>query len=124
MATINAKQDRQMPGTFPGQTRSGTTASMTGTTSTQVIAAPGAGLRLYVTSVTVVNSHATQSTLVSLQDGSGGTALWHGAARADYGGTVITFPTPIRLSVNTALFCVNLTTGAATRVSATAYTAQ
>jgi hypothetical protein len=38
------------------------TSAMTGTTSTSLIAAPGSGLRNYITQITVSNAHATQGT--------------------------------------------------------------
>lgn len=98
------------------------TTSMTGTTSTSLIAAPGAGLRNYITQITVSNAHATVGTDIAIQDGSGGTTLYTIPAAAVYGGAVITFPTPLRQpTANTALFCANVTTGASTKVSASGY---
>lgn len=98
------------------------TSAMTGTTSTSLIAAPGAGLRNYITQITVSNAHATVGTDVAIQDGSGGTTLYTIPAAAVYGGAVITFPTPLRQpTANTALFCANVTTGASTKVSASGY---
>src|SRR5207237_3720237 len=69
------------------------TTAMTGTTSTSLIAAPAAGLRNYITQITVSNSHATVGTDVIIQDGSGGATLYTIPAAAVYGGAVITFPT-------------------------------
>jgi hypothetical protein len=98
------------------------TTAMTATTSTSLIASPGAGLRNYITQITVSNSHATVGTDVAIQDGSGGTVLYTIPAAAVYGGGAITFPTPLRQpTVATALFCVNVTTGASTKVSASGY---
>lgn len=98
------------------------TTAMTGTTSTSLIAAPGAGLRNYITQITVSNAHATVGTDVAIQDGSGGTTLYTIPAAANYGGAVINFPTPLRqTTANTALFCANVTTGASTKVSASGY---
>lgn len=98
------------------------TSAMTGTTSTSLIAAPGAGLRNYITQITVSNAHATVGTDVAIQDGSGGTTLYTIPAAAVYGGAVLTFPTPLRQpTTNTAIFCVNVTTGASTKVSASGY---
>lgn len=111
-----------LPYANPENFVSGATASMTATTSTSLIAAPGAGLRNYITSVVVSNSHATVGTDVHLQDGSGGTVLMVIPAAAVYGGATINLPVPLRQpTANTALFCVNATTGAATRVSAVGY---
>lgn len=62
----------------------GTTAAMTGITSTQVIAATTSKVT-YVMSIHCNNSSAT-ATLVSIQDGSGGTTLDTLAANSTYGG--------------------------------------
>lgn len=98
------------------------TTSMTGTTSTSLIAAPGVGLRNYITTIIVSNAHATVGTDVVIQDGSGGTTLLTIPAAAVYGGAVITLPTPLRQpTTNTALFAQNVTTGASTKVSAVGY---
>lgn len=98
------------------------TSAMTGTTSTSLIAAPAAGLRNYITQITVSNSHATVGTDVIIQDGSGGTTLYTIPAAAVYGGAVVTFPTPLRQPTTaTAIYCANVTTGASTKVSASGY---
>lgn len=98
------------------------TTAMTGTTSTSLIAAPGAGLYNYITQVTVSNAHATVGTDVTLQDGSGGTAFYTIPAAAVYGGAAIQFNPPLRQPTsNTALYCVNITTGASTKVSASGF---
>jgi hypothetical protein len=98
------------------------TSAMTGTTSTSLVAAPAAGLRNYLTQITVSNSHATVGTDIVIQDGSGGTTLYTIPAAAVYGGAVITFPTPLRQPTTaTAIFCANVTTGASTKVSASGY---
>lgn len=98
------------------------TSAMTGTTTTSLIAAPAAGLRNYITQITVSNSHATVGTDVIIQDGSGGTTLYTIPAAAVYGGAALTFPTPLRQPTTaTAIFCANVTTGASTKVSASGY---
>jgi hypothetical protein len=98
------------------------TSAMTGTTSTSLLAAPGAGLRNYITTIIVSNSHATVGTDVIIQDGSGGTTLMTIPAAAVYGGAVITLPTPLRQpTANTALYCANVTTGSSTKVSVVGY---
>ncbi len=99
------------------------TTAMTGTTSTSLVAAPGAGLRNYLTTIIVSNSHATVGTDVIIQDGSGGTTLMTIPAAAVYGGAAIPLPTPLRQPTTaTAIFCANVTTGASTKVSAVGYT--
>ena len=98
------------------------TTSMTGTTSTSLISAPGAGLYNYITQVTVSNAHATQGTDVALQDGNGGTTFYTIPAAAVYGGAAITFNPPLKQPTsNTALYCANITTGASTKVSASGF---
>lgn len=47
------------PFTSPSNFVSGTTSAMTGTTSTSLLAAPASGLRNYITTIVVSNSHAT-----------------------------------------------------------------
>lgn len=111
-----------LPYANPENFVSGLTAAMTGTTSTSLLAAPAAGLRNYITHVLISNSHATVGTFVTLQDGSGGTALYTGYAAAVGGGFSITFPTPLRQPTTaTALFVVNVTTGANVIASASGY---
>ena len=98
------------------------TSAMTSTTSTSLVAAPAAGLRNYITTIIVTNSHATVGTDVIIQDGSGGTTLLTIPAAAVYGGAVITLPTPLRQPTTaTALYCANVTSGANTKVSAVGY---
>lgn len=98
------------------------TTSMTGTTSTSLVAAPGAGLRNYITTIIVSNAHATVGTDIVIQDGSGGTTLLTIPAAAVYGGAVINLPVPLRQpTTNTAIYCANVTTGASTKASAVGY---
>lgn len=100
------------------------TTAMTGTTSTSLVAAPGASLRNYITTIVVSNSHATVGTDVVIQDGSGGATLMTIPAAALYGGGVISLPAPLRQpTANTALFCANVTTGSSTKVSAVGFKA-
>lgn len=98
------------------------TTAMTATTSTSLVAAPAAGLRNYITTIIVSNSHATVGTDVIIQDGSGGTTLMTIPAAALYGGAVINLPVPLRQPTTaTAIYCANVTTGASTKVSAVGY---
>lgn len=111
-----------LPYANPENMVSGTTAAMTGTTSTSLIAAPASGLRNYITNITCVNSHATVGTLVTVQDGSGGTALYTLAAGSLFGGASVTFPVPLRQPTTaTALYVADVTTGANVICSATGY---
>ena len=98
------------------------TSAMTGTTSTSLIAAPASGLRNYITTIIVSNSHATVGTDIIIQDGNGGTTLMTIPAAAVYGGAVINLPVPLRQPTTaTAIYCANVTTGASTKVSAVGY---
>jgi hypothetical protein len=96
--------------------------AMTGTTTTSLIAAPAAGLRNYITQITVSNSHATVGTDILIQDGSGGTTLYVIPAAAVYGGATLTFPTPLRQPTTaTAIYAANVTTGSSIKISASGY---
>lgn len=111
-----------LPYANPENFVTGTTAAMTGTTSTSLVASPGGSLRNYITQISCVNSHATVGTFVTVQDGSGGTALLTLAAAAVYGGETVSFPTPLRQPTTaTALFVADVTTGANVICSATGY---
>lgn len=98
----------------------GTTSAMTGTTSTSLIASAGGSLRNYAW-VSCVNSHATVGTFVTIQDGSGGTALATVAAAANYGGQIDATPIPIKSTAATGIFVANVTTGANVICSARGY---
>jgi hypothetical protein len=98
------------------------TTAMTGTTSTSLVAAPGVNSRNYITNITCSNAHATVGTDIVMQDGSGGTTLYHVPAAPNYGGGSINFATPLRQpTLNTAMFVANVTTGASTKCSASGY---
>jgi hypothetical protein len=113
-----------MPYDIPENYVSGTTASMTGTTSTSLVASPGASLRNYITNITCSNSHATVGTNVLVQDGSGGTTLFVIPAAALYGGAVVTFPFPLRQPTTaTALYVQNEVTASAVKCSANGFKA-
>lgn len=78
-------------------------ASATDTTSTSVVAASGdAGLKTYITNVQISNTGAT-TVLVTLQDGSGGTAVGYLIAPAG-GGGIVHYQTPLVTTANTALY--------------------
>lgn len=98
---------------------SGSTSNITGTSDTAVIAAPGASLYLYITSVNVSNSSAN-AVWVNIKDGAT-------TKRTVYLGAGLTialeFPTPLKLTVNTALNVASETGVTAIRASATGYTA-
>lgn len=72
-------------------------------TAVTVKAAAGAGIRNYVTSVQIINSHATISTEIMIVDGAAGTVLWRGWAQAAGGGIACKFDPPLRGTANTLL---------------------
>lgn len=98
----------------------GVTANMTGTADTACIAAPGAGVRLYITSITVTNTSATP-TLVAVKDGS--TIIDYIMAGATTGYNDKQYPTPLKLTANAALNFANVTTGAAVFATAQGFKA-
>jgi hypothetical protein len=112
-----------LPYSNPENFISGITGSaMTSTTSTQLIAAPGSGLRNYVTHIVCSNSHVTVGTDVDVRDGNGGTVLYTLPAAAVYGGASIPLPTPLRQpSTNVRLDVANVTSGASVRCAASGY---
>lgn len=110
---------------YPGSPVSGATAAMTGVISTQVLAAPAAGLRNYVTSFVISNSHGSVSTDVEVLDGNGGAVLMTIPAACLYGGAVIALPTPLKQPTSaTRLDLRNTITGASVKGSAVGFTAQ
>lgn len=99
---------------------SGVTAAMTGTTSTQLIAAVTSN-KIYLTSITCGNSHATVGTFVNVQDGSGGTTLWTLPAAITYGGAVNNIVPPVATTAGNGVFVVDATTGANVICSGSGY---
>jgi hypothetical protein len=94
-----------LPYANPENFFSASPANVTTTTSTLLIASPGAGLRYYITQITVSNKHLTAGTDVLIQDGNGGATLYAIPAASLWGGAVLTFPTPLRQpTVATALY--------------------
>jgi hypothetical protein len=101
---------------LPENTFTGVSAAdIVDTTSTQVVAAGGVGIRRYISAISVSNMHATVATRVDILDGA--TVVWTGPAAANGGGYTITFPQQIRCSANTAINAQCGTTGAAVRVA-------
>jgi hypothetical protein len=102
---------------------SGVTSAITDTTATQVIAAQGSGVIIYLTSLLVTNSDADTGTVVNITDGNAGTVMWSGYAAKEGGGFAVTFPAPLKFTANTALYCACVTTGSTTIVSAAGFKA-
>lgn len=94
---------------------SGTLATdLTDTTLTTVVAAPGAGLRTYITHITVTNSHATTGTVVKIINNS--VTIYRNFAKAG-GGFSYPLVEPLRGAVNTTWQIQCETTGAAVQCS-------
>lgn len=100
---------------------SGKTAAITGTSNTEVIAAPGAAISLYITTLIFTNSHASTGTEIVVKDGT--TELFRVYAKASESSFAINFPTPLKLSINTALNAANITTSSNTYVAAVGFKA-
>jgi len=96
---------------------SGVTSAITGTTNTEVIAAQGSGVRIYVTHVLVTNSHASVGTVVHIK--SADDIIYTGFAAPGGGGFAISFgdKVPLRSGVNEAINAACVTTGSNTFVS-------
>lgn len=94
---------------------------ITNTTASAVIAAQGAGIRVYVTQVTVTNSHATVGTFVNVLEGTN--VIFVGYAAPLGGGFTATFPTPLRGGANAAINIQAVTTGASFRGAVSGYKA-
>lgn len=109
---------------YPTLIQGGITTAMTATTST----AFGGGFTntasnyIYITDCQTSNGSTTVSTDILLQDGSGGTTVAvlpaPAAAVAGTGGNggSYSWRSPLKLSVNTALYAANVTTGSSTKV--------
>lgn len=79
-----------------------TYASVAVATNTQVIAAPGAGLSIYVTDMEGSNAAATATT-VTFYEGAGTTARYTRVMAAGGGGFATNLNSPWKLPANTAL---------------------
>jgi len=90
------------------------------TTDVVLAAAAGAGLRRYVTSVSLSNNSAT-ATEVVLKDGA--TIIWRGHLPANAPNSEIVFTNPLKTTANAALNFACITTAAAVYVNAQGYTA-
>lgn len=103
---VQASKERRLvvsPYCKPEDCISGAT-STTGTSSTQIIAAV-ASTKLCITEVSIANTSSTDS-LITLQDGSGGTALWYTVAPAKngFGGSNVPLPSPVCTSSGNGLY--------------------
>lgn len=110
LATINGKQV-VLPHALPGETWAYAAAAggLVNTTGVTAKAAAGAGIRNYVSSIQVINSHATISTEVVVRDGAAGTVLHRGWAQAAGGGYACKFDPPLRGTANTLVEIAEVT---------------
>lgn len=84
------------------------------TTAVTFRAAPGAGLRSYVTGIQVMSEALTTATELAIRDGAGGTVLWR--TKIPTGGLPtmnIVFNNPLKSTANTLLEVVTLTASGA-----------
>lgn len=111
------------PYTIPQQIVTGASAAdIVNTTASAVIAAQGAGIITYITSVEVINTSATV-TRVDILDGSTIKAYCHvGAAAGSVSSVQLNFPVPLRGTANTAWNVQCATTATVTRASMTGFT--
>lgn len=103
---------------LPGQTWQYAAAAggLVTTSGVTAKAAGAAGVRNYVKSIDVINSHATISTEVVVRDGAGGTVIHRGWAQAAGGGYAKTFDPPLRGSTATLIEIAEVTATATTGV--------
>lgn len=97
----------------------GTTAAVTDTTSTSVIASAGGSLRNYITQCTGTNSSATTGTFIKILDGA--SIIYEAYAGISGGGFVAVFPTPLKGTAATAVNAQAVTTGTNFIVSCSGY---
>ncbi|MGE0116814.1 MAG: hypothetical protein AB7S71_14840 [Dongiaceae bacterium] len=92
-------------------------SSTTSTGDTSVIAAQGAGIRIYVTSLSIANSSANNP-VIEIKSAS--TVIWRTIAPAG-GGSNVTFDPPLRLAANEALNMASLAASTTVYFSANGY---
>jgi hypothetical protein len=90
------------------------------TTDVPLVAAAGAGLRRYITGLSLSNANAT-ATEVVLKDGA--TVIWRGHLPANAPMMEVVFENPLRTTAATALNFACITTAAAVYVNAQGFTA-
>jgi len=84
-----------------------------------LIAAQGAGVKIYLTSIIVTNAHATVGTLVTIKDDTSGglNILCQGYAAPAGGGFALSFPNPPSTNEDKKLIAVCGTNGATVYVN-------
>ncbi len=94
---------------------------ITNTSDNVLIAAAGAGIKNYLTGLSVANANATASEIV-IKDGAS-TVIWRMYLAANAPIQSIEFVTPLQSSANTALNVACITTGTQTYINAQGYKA-
>lgn len=110
-----------MPYSVPDVSLNGNPAAITTGTAVSVIPTQGAGIRIYVTDVTAVNSHATIGTTVTLLDGNTSSPIWQGYAVAAGGGVAKSFTKPPRTTASNPLYASIGSSGANVILSVQGY---
>jgi len=108
----------QLPYAIPELFTKGS-GSAAGTSLTNLIVAAGAGVKIYITSISVMNTSSTVTTLVNIQDGS--STIYQVGAPA-LGGAIVTLPVPIASSANTAINFAVVNAASTIYVSVAGYT--
>ena len=97
---------------------------ITNTTDVAIRGAQAAGVRNYLTGISVQNASATVATEVVIKDGS--TIIWRGwlgTSAALNSAVCVAFPSPLKSTAATAINVACITTGAAVYVNAQGYSA-
>ena len=94
---------------------------ITNTSDVALVAAQGAGIKNYLTGLSVANANATASEIV-IKDGAS-TVIWRMYLAANAPIQSIRFSTPLQSTANTALNVACITTGTQTYVNAQGYKA-
>ena len=117
IASLTGKQI-VLPYATPAQTWSYAAAAggLVSTTGVTAKTAAASGVRHYITSAQVINSHATISTEVCIKDGASGTVLHRGWAQAAGGGYAVRFDPPLRGTAATLVEIAEVTATATTGV--------
>jgi len=94
-----------LPYCLPGQAWKyvGAAGGLVNTTAITIAAAAGAGVKNYITSITLVNAHQTIGTEVVINDGAAGTAIFRNWCQFAGGGCSIKLDPPLAGSANTLL---------------------
>lgn len=124
MLTLLGKQ-LTLPYAMPGSTWNYAAASggIVNTTGVTAKAAAGAGVRNYITSIQIINGHASVDTDVQIRDGAAGTVLFREFAKSGGGGISCKCDPPLRGTANTLIEIACGTTGSAVYVNLQGYVA-